>query len=313
MIILKKIFGIAILAFSGSLSQNAVPEYIESLLDNNSTLAEYFICANALQSNRARSVLEDIESYVTQKGIEKRNATGIVDKIFVRAALSCITTFGNLSREKKLSLLNMTMESTKKDHLDNFFIVDHKEILELGEFELNDEEREYKENVTKIQEKQRKEREAIQQRKKQEKQGFNITETAEELKRKNKRLEKIIKEKIQYVETDKMVHHGILYGIIASIIPTLFCHYCFFRSKNNLENEKEEIESLKIELRKEGKIYTKEFDDVEKKRKNLKEAVQKKFNMKIDEFLEKKRHEKELKDKNQGVEEEEVENLKERK
>lgn len=204
------------------------------------------------------------------------------------------------------------MESLKKDHLEDLFNVDYLEILESKNYDLSNDELEYRNTIIEIQKTQNKEKKDANE--KNQRQPLKINQTVGELKESNKRIEKIIKEKISYVETDKVIHHGVIYGIVVAILPTLLCHYCFCRSSGDEEMAKREMEQLKRELDKEGKIYTKEFDAVEKKRKQLKEAVKKKFKVDVDEFLEKNRKEAEAKENEEveGVEEGE-ENLKDRK
>lgn len=288
--------------------QKKVPSYVESLLDRNETIAEYFVCASCLQTQNARSVLQDIQIHTNKMNFTQEESKNIVDKIFIRAALNCIEKFQNLTREKKLSVVNLTMESVEKTHLEDLFHVNHTEILEIGNFELTLDELEYKTNVANIQRNQQEEKTRSNKEKNKK---FEIKETAEELKKKNSRLEEIIKEKITYVENDSFIHHAILAGILCSVFPTILCHYCFCRKSGEKEIQNREISRVKRELEKEGKIYTKEFDGVEKRRKQLKQTVEEKFKIGLDEFLEKKRKEAKEKEEEEGGEEVE-ENLKER-
>lgn len=277
-----------------------VPKYVESLLERNSTIAEYFVCASSLQTSKAQEVMIGIKDYVEANNKTEEAGRKIVDKIFIKAALNCIKQFRNESSSSKISLLNLTMETSGKGHLETFFNVDHQRVLDEGNFELNDVEMKYKDDVTKIQQKQRIEKNQAQKEKQSQKMVIN--QTLEELKQGNKRIETLLREKVAYVQEEKVIHHGILTGVLCSILPTLLCHYCLCWGSESDPDAEENSKRMQREVDKEGKIYTKEFDAVEKKRKVLAEKVQKKFGMDLKAFLESKRAVKEQPTEGNGEE-----------
>lgn len=63
---------LALLTLVSFFKAKAIPKYVENLLEKNSTIAEYFVCASSLQTETSKNAMLEIEKFIRENNITEK-------------------------------------------------------------------------------------------------------------------------------------------------------------------------------------------------------------------------------------------------
>ena len=268
-------------------------KYLTKLLKERPEQIEYFICSATLQTNKARGLLKVLSDQLQEREeeIPEQVKNRILDKIFIKASLTCTERFKALSPEDKVREIRETLTRKDREHLTKFFDVDAQAVLVEGNFNLTKEEAEYRQTIEDLRQLHHKREQEIKREKEAQQQQPGSQYDLNELVKTRTELAAKVEDLVKFAKSDKLIHFSIGVGALASLLLTALCHCLCCRGPDLKKEYEGRIRRLKDELYRDKVVYKKQSEKVYDAEKRLLETVKGKYGVKsLDEFLEKKEH-----------------------